>query len=125
MLEYVQEGDTIVVHSIDRLARSLADLPKLVEDLTNRGIHIRFQKEQLELTGENSPMQKLMLSMMGSFAEFERSMIKERGVYKGRTKIVDDAAIRSAVASGLSFRNAAKDLGVSLSTVQRAMKVTF
>jgi DNA invertase Pin-like site-specific DNA recombinase len=121
----VQEGDTIVVHSIDRLARSLADLPKLVEDLTNRGIHIRFQKEQLELTGENSPMQKLMLSMMGSFAEFERSMIKERGVYKGRTKIVDDAAIRSAVASGLSFRNAAKDLGVSLSTVQRAMKVTF
>ena len=138
MLEYVREGDIIVVHSIDRLARSLADLLKLVEDLTDRGVHVRFHKEQLEFTGENSPMQKLMLSMMGSFAEFERSMIKERqregiakakkkGVYKGRAKTVDDAAIRAAVAGdgetkGLSFRKAAESLGVSLSTVQRAMK---
>ena len=75
MLEYVREGDSIVVHSIDRLARSLADLLKLVEDLNKRGIHIRFNKEQLEFTGEDNPMQKLMLSMMGSFAEFERSAI--------------------------------------------------
>jgi len=66
MLEYVREGDTIVVHSIDRLARSLADLLKLVEDLNKRGIHIRFNKEQLEFTGEDNPMQKLMLSMMGT-----------------------------------------------------------
>ncbi|WP_085674943.1 MULTISPECIES: recombinase family protein [unclassified Pseudomonas] len=140
MLEYVREGDTIVVHSIDRLARSLADLLKLVEDLNKRGIHIRFNKEQLEFTGEDNPMQKLMLSMMGSFAEFERSMIRERqkegiakakekGVYKGRTKTVDDAAIRAAIAGdgitkGLSFRGAAEHLGVSLSTVQRAMKAS-
>lgn len=133
MLEYVREGDTIVVHSIDRLARSLADLLKLVEDLNKRGIHIRFNKEQLEFTGEDNPMQKLMLSMMGSFAEFERAMIKERqregiakakekGVYKGRTKTVDDDAIRAAIAEGQSFRKAAESLGVSLSTVQRAMK---
>ncbi|MCF4971838.1 MULTISPECIES: recombinase family protein [Pseudomonas] len=135
MLEYVREGDTIVVHSIDRLARSLADLLTLVEDLTNKGIHIRFHKEQLEFTGENSPIQKLMLSMMGSFAEFERCMIKERqregiakaksdGKYKGRIKSIDDAQIRGAVAGGLSFRKAAESLGVSLSTVQRAMKAT-
>ncbi|MDT4866063.1 Transposon gamma-delta resolvase [compost metagenome] len=138
MLEYVREGDTIHVHSIDRLARSLVDLLKLVEWLNTNGIHIRFHKEQLEFTGENSPMQKLMLSMMGSFAEFERSMIKERqregiekakakGVYKGRVKSVDDDAIRAVVAGdgetkGLSFRKAAESLGVSLSTVQRAMK---
>ncbi|MNU05506.1 hypothetical protein D3C72_2503360 [compost metagenome] len=74
-----------------------------------------------------------MLSMMGSFAEFERSMIRERqregiakakenGVYKGRTKTVDDDAIRTAIAGGLSFRKAAEQLGVSLSTVQRAMR---
>ncbi|MDH4872896.1 recombinase family protein [Pseudomonas sp. BN515] len=133
MLEYVREGDTIHVHSIDRLARSLADLLSLVESLNAKGIHIRFHKEQLEFTGENSPMQKLMLSMMGSFAEFERSMIRERqregiakakdaGVYKGRVKKVDDDAIRAAIAGGSSFRQAAKDLNVSLSTVQRAMK---
>ncbi|MCY1535872.1 DNA-invertase hin [compost metagenome] len=133
MLEYVREGDTIHVHSIDRLARSLADLLKLVEELNAKGIHIRFHKEQLEFTGENSPMQKLMLSMMGSFAEFERSMIRERqregiakakeaGVYKGRVKSVDDDAIRAAITGGLSFRKTAEQLGVSLSTVQRAMK---
>lgn len=133
MLEYVREGDTIHVHSIDRLARSLADLLKLVEELNARGVHVRFHKENLEFTGENSPMQKLMLSMMGSFAEFERSMIKERqregiakakenGVYKGRAKTVDDGAIRALVASGVSYRKAAEQLGVNLSTVQRAMK---
>lgn len=138
MLEYVREGDTIVVHSIDRLARSLADLLKLVEDLNKRGIHIRFNKEQLEFTGEDNPTQHLMLSMMGAVAQFERAMIRERqkegiakakqkGVYKGRTKTVDDDAIRAAIAGdgvtkGLSFRGAAEHLGVSLSTVQRAMK---
>jgi DNA invertase Pin-like site-specific DNA recombinase len=133
MLDYVREGDCIVVHSIDRLARSLADLLSLVESLTAKGIAIRFHKEQLHFTGEHSPMQKLMLSMMGSFAEFERSMIKERqaegiakakakGVYKGRVKTVDDDAIRTEIAGGLSFRKAAEKLGVSLSTVQRAMR---
>lgn len=133
MLKYVRKGDTIHVHSIDRLARSLADLLSLVEELNAKGIHIRFHKEQLEFTGENSPMQKLMLSMMGSFAEFERSMIRERqregiakakeaGVYKGRAKSVDDDAIRAAIAGGLSFRKAAEQFEVSLSTVQRAMK---
>lgn len=133
MLDYVREGDCIVVHSIDRLARSLADLLSLVESLTAKGVAIRFHKEQLHFTGEHSPMQKLMLSMMGSFAEFERSMIKERqaegiakakakGVYKGRVKTVDDDAIRAEIADGLSFRKAAEKLGVSLSTVQRAMR---
>ncbi|MDO7909187.1 recombinase family protein [Pseudomonas sp. 22-AL-CL-001] len=140
MLEYVREGDTIVVHSIDRLARSLVDLLKLVEDLTQQGVHVYFDKEKLEFTGEDSPSQKLMLQMMGAVAQFERAMIKERqregiakakekGVYKGRTKTVDDEAIRAAivgdgVTKGLSFRKAAESLGVSLSTVQRAMKAS-
>ncbi|MBB1519472.1 recombinase family protein [Aquipseudomonas guryensis] len=134
MLEYVREGDTINVHSIDRLARSLADLLSLVESLTSKGIAIHFHKEQLHFTGEHSAMQKLMLSMMGSFAEFERSMIKERqregiakakeaGVYKGRVKTVNDDQIRAFIAEGNSYRKAAESLSVSLSTVQRAMKV--
>lgn len=134
MLDYVREGDTIIIHSIDRLARSLADLLGLVKQLNSKGISIVFYKERLEFTGKNDdPMQKLMLSMMGSFAEFERSMIRERqregiakakeaGVYKGRKKTVDDAAIRAAIEGGLSYRKAAEQLGISLSTVQRAMK---
>lgn len=133
MLDYVREGDTIIVHSIDRLARSLADLLSLVESLTTKGVAVRFHKEQLHFTGEHSAMQKLMLSMMGSFAEFERSMIKERqaegiakakvkGVYKGRVKAIDDDVIRAEVSTGTSYRKAAEKLGVSLSTVQRAMK---
>lgn len=79
MLEYVREGDTIAVHSIDRLARPpLVDLPKLVEDLTKRGVNICFNREKLEFIGEDNPTQHLKLSMMGAVAQFERAMIQER-----------------------------------------------
>ncbi|EPW8658176.1 recombinase family protein [Pseudomonas aeruginosa] len=134
MLEYVREGDVIHVHSIDRLARSLVDLLALVQSLTAKGVHVRFNKENLLFTGESNPTQSLMLSIMGSVAEFERAMIRERqregiakakekGVYKGRSKTIDDEAIRSHVAAGNSYRDTAKALGVGVSTVQRAMKV--
>lgn len=134
MLEYVREGDCIHVHSIDRLARSLADLLTLVQELNAKGVHVQFHKESLLFTGDDNPTQDLMLSMMGAVAQFERSMIlerqregiakaKEAGVYRGRKKTVDDAEIRAAVAGGLSFRKAAEQLNVSLSTVQRAMKL--
>lgn len=135
MLRFVRKGDTVHVHSIDRLARSLSDLLGLVEDFTAKGVAVQFHKENLTFTGADDKYQNLMLQMMGAVAEFERSMIKERqregiakakiaGVYKGRTKSVDDAQIRAAVGSGLSFRKTAESLGVSLSTVQRAMKTT-
>lgn len=135
MLRFVRKGDCVHVHSIDRLARSLADLLALVKELTGRGVEVRFHKEQLHFSGEASPMQELMLSLLGSVAQFERSMIRERqaegiakaksaGVYKGRKKTVDDEAIRKAVQSGMSFRATAQELGVGLSTVQRAMKKT-
>lgn len=134
MLEFVREGDTLHCHSIDRLARSLEDLLRLVKELNARKITVHFHKEQLLFTGEANPMQELMLSLLGSVAQFERSMIKERqregiakakeaGVYKGRVKTVDDEAIREAMrADGASFRKVAQALNVSLSTVQRAMK---
>lgn len=133
MLGYVREGDVIHVHSIDRLARSLVDLLALVQDLTAKGVHIRFHKENLLFTGEANPTQELMLSIMGSVAQFERAMIRERqregiakakekGVYRGRSKTIDDAAIRAHVEAGNSYRDTAKALGVGVSTVQRAMK---
>lgn len=133
MLDYVREGDVVHVHSIDRLARSLVDLLALVQNLTAKEVHIQFHKENLLFTGETNPTQELMLSIMGSVAQFERAMIRERqregiakakdkGVYKGRTKTIDDAAIRAKVTAGNSYRETAKILDVSLSTVQRAMK---
>ncbi len=78
MLDFVREGDTVVVHSMDRLARNLDDLRQLVQKLTKRGIRIEFIKESLSFTGEDSPMANLMLSVMGAFAEFERALIHER-----------------------------------------------
>lgn len=133
MLDSVREGDTVHVHSIDRLARSLSDLLNLVQSLNEKGVSIRFHKEGLLFTGADDKYQNLMLQMMGAVAEFERSMIRERqregikkakdaGVYKGGVKTTNADAIRTHVANGSSYRDTAKALGVSLSTVQRAMK---
>lgn len=78
MLEYVRDGDTIVCHSIDRFARDLQDLMELVKELTARGVGVRFMNENLTFTGNENPMQTMILQVMGSFAQFERSMIRER-----------------------------------------------
>ncbi|MFJ4051557.1 recombinase family protein [Pseudomonas hunanensis] len=132
-MDFCREGDTLHVHSIDRLARSMADLISIVQKLNTKGVAVRFHKENMTFTGDDNPMQTLMFNMLGAFAQFEREVIKERqregiakakakGVYKGRPKQVDDSAIRSLLASGVSFRKAAEQLNVSLSTVQRASK---
>jgi DNA invertase Pin-like site-specific DNA recombinase len=97
LLRFARDGDTVVVHSMDRLARNLDDLRALVQRLTRKGVRVEFFKEHLLFTGEDSPMANLMLSVMGAFAEFERSLIRERqregialakqrGAYKGRKK---------------------------------------
>jgi DNA invertase Pin-like site-specific DNA recombinase len=114
LLGFVREGDTLVVHSMDRLARNLDDLRRLVQQLTGRGVRIEFVKEHLTFTGEDSPMANLMLSVMGAFAEFERALIRERqregialakqrGAYRGRKKSLSPekaAALRKRVAAG-------------------------
>jgi DNA invertase Pin-like site-specific DNA recombinase len=71
LLSFVREGDTVVVHSMDRLARNLDDLRRLVQSLTARGVRIEFVKENMTFIGEDSPLANLMLSVMGAFAEFE------------------------------------------------------
>ena len=78
LLDWIRKGDTVHVHSIDRLARNLKDLQALVETITGKGALLIFHKENLTFTGAESPLQNLMLQMMGAFAEFERSLIKER-----------------------------------------------
>lgn len=78
LIAFVREGDTVFVHSMDRLAHNLDDLRHLVWVLTGKGVRVEFVKESLTFTGEDSPMATLLLSVMGAFAEFERSLILER-----------------------------------------------
>ena len=80
LLTFVRNGDTVVVHSMDRLARNLDDLRHIVQVLTKRGVRIEFAKECLTFTGEDSPMANLMLSVMGAFADDA-----ERGIMQSRT----------------------------------------
>lgn len=131
MLEYVRQGDCIHIHDISRLARNLSDLLSLVTGLTDKGVSIKFHKENLHFTGEANPMQDLMLSMLGAVYEFERSMALERqregialakaqGRYKGSRKRVNDVAIVEELSRGTSIRATAKLFNIAPSTVQRA-----
>ena len=78
MLDYVRDGDVVKVHSLDRLARNLDDLRKIVKTIITKKARIEFLKENLSFSGDDSPMSNLLLSVMGAFAEFERSLIRER-----------------------------------------------
>jgi len=136
LMQYVREGDTVVVHSMDRLARNLDDLRKIVQELTGRGIRIQFIKENLIFTGEDSPMANLMLSVMGAFAEFERALIrerqregialaKERSAYRGRKRSLSDrdiAEVRRRVAAGEKKAQVARDYGISRETLYQYLK---
>ena len=130
LMEYVREGDTVVVHDISRMARNLEDLLSLVKMFNAKGVAVLFDKEKLSFTGEDSPMQQLMLSMLGAVYQFERSMILERqregiqqakaaGKYKGGKPRVNTEEIKAALESGMSIRKVAESLNVGISTVQR------
>lgn len=131
-LSYVREGDTLIVHSMDRLARSLVDLRTTVDQLTARGVAVQFVKEHLTFTRDTAdPCSVLMLSVMGAVAEFERSLILERqregiaiakakGVYKGRKPALNEtqaAEVARRLAGGESATVLAREFGVSRATV--------
>lgn len=137
-LKHLRKGDTLVVYSMDRLARNLDDLRKIVKELTGRGVAVQFIKESLTFTGEDSPMSNLLLSVMGAFAEFERSLIRERikegiavakqnGVYKGRKPSLDAAKVSELLdrdaANGHKKRTAlAKEFGISRETLYQYLR---
>ena len=88
-LGYVRQGDTLHIHSMDRLARNLSDLQAIVDDLTGKGVAVKFHKEGLTFSTESNAMNTLMLQMMGAFAQFERALIHERqaeGITKAKAK---------------------------------------
>ena len=136
LLSFVREGDTVVVHSMDRLARNLDNLRRLVQKLTQRGVRIEFVKENLTFTGEDSPMANLMLSVMGAFAEFERALIRERqregialakqrGAYRGRKKSLSPdqvAKLRQRVAAGEQKAKLAREFGISRETLYQYLR---
>ena len=139
----LHEGDTIHVHSIDRMARNLQDLEKLVDTINGKGVTLKFHKEQLTFSPtENTAMNRLLLQVMGAFAQFERSLIKERqreGIierqakdkslppsdraYRGKQPKYEYKRIKSALDKHDGNKSAAaKELGVSYRTVLRAVK---
>lgn len=137
MMEYIREGDTIVVCSMDRLARNLTDLLNTTKELQAKGVSIRFIKESilLDASGNDVAMTKLLMSMLGAVAEFERSMIRERqregielakkrGVYKGR-KPTDVAIIEKAreqINLGIPLAKVAREKGIARSTLYRRLQ---
>jgi DNA invertase Pin-like site-specific DNA recombinase len=136
LLAFVREGDTVVVHSMDRLARNLDDLRRIVQGLTQRGVRMEFVKEGLAFTGDDSPMANLMLSVMGAFAEFERALIRERqregivlakqrGAYRGRKKSLNSeqiAKLKQRVAAGDQKTLVARDFGISRETLYQYLR---
>ncbi len=127
-LAFIREGDTLVCHSMDRLARNLDDLRRIVLQLTTRGVSVEFVKEHLTFTGADSPMANLLLSVMGAFAQFERELIKERqregiaiakakgNVYRGRVpSLTTEKAVllRGRVAAGEPKARLAREFGIS------------
>lgn len=130
-LEYVREGDTFVVTRIDRLARSVTDLHRIIGDLASKGVGFRaLQQGEFDTTTVHG---KLFLTILGGFAEFEAGIRRERqqegiekakveGRYKGRPVTVDKAAIRRLHTEGMKPMHIAQRLGIARSTVYEALK---
>ena len=136
-MAYVRDGDELVVSSIDRLARSLTDLRGIVDELTDKGVTVTFLHENLAFAKDTSdPRADLMLGILGSFAEFERAIIRERqaegialakkaGKYKGRKPALNPgqvAEIKRRTLAGEAKAALAREFGVTRPTVYRALK---
>ena len=132
LLACIAAGDTVYVHSMDRLARNLSDLQSLVETINGKGATIAFVKEGLtfESDKEKQPLATLLLQLLGAVAQFERSLIlerqregiakaKKRGVYKGRKPIDTTVLAKAAkaVSKEMSVTRAAKAYGVGKTTL--------
>ena len=129
-LEWLREGDTLVVTRLDRLARSGKDLHDIIDNLSRK--KVSFQCLQQGAVDTTSSMGKLVLGILGAVAEFETDIRKERqregiekakaaGVYKGRQPNVDVDAVRSLRDQGLGGTHIAKQLGIGRASVYRAL----
>jgi len=135
-MNHLRAGDALHVHSIDRLARDLKDLQTIVEDLTGKGVTVKFHKENLTFSADKgNPMQTLMLQMLGAFAEFERTLINERqregiaaakanGVKLGAPQKLTEAQIadlKARAAGNEDKSRLAKEFGISRPTLYKLL----
>ena len=132
-MRYVRAGDQLVFTSMDQCARSLIDLHSIVEELVQRGVSVKFIKEGQTYSKDSKPVAKLMLGLLGAVAEFERSIIrerqaegiaraKERGVYKGRAKVLNEdqvAQARQWVELGVPKAEITRRLGIGRTSLYK------
>jgi len=136
MMDYVREGDQINVHELSRLARNTRDLLDIVSGLNNRGVSVRFVKENLNFTGDTDPFQSLMLTMLGAISTFERDLLlerqregiaiaKQKGKYQGRTSSFSEetiAEIRVRFAEVKNKAELAREFGISRSYLYKLVR---
>jgi DNA invertase Pin-like site-specific DNA recombinase len=140
-MEFVRNGDTLVVTKIDRLARSIMDLNKIVQELAQKGVKVKFIKEAMEfgVSSDQNSLQQLLFNILGSFAQFERDLIVERttegrerakkqGKHMGRPG-QDEKTLKRAVklykerkSNGMSVNDIVKATGIPRSTLYAKIK---
>ena len=137
-LNHVRVGDTLIVHSMDRLARNVEDMLRLVREMNDRRVSVEFIKENMSFTaGSENPRSTLMFTMLSAFAQFERSLIKERQregialakakgtVYKGRKPALNAeriAQLREQAAAGANKTKLAKEFRISRETLYQYIR---
>ena len=130
LLEFMRDGDELVITRIDRLARSIRDLQNIVYDLDKKGVTLSATEQPIDT---KTSVGKCFLDMLGVFAEFETNLRKERqmegiakakdkGVYKGRKPSVDADAVKELHSQGMGASKIAKELGIGRASVYRALQ---
>jgi DNA invertase Pin-like site-specific DNA recombinase len=136
-LRHARLGDTFLVHSMDRLARNVEDMLRLVRELNNNGVTVHFMKENMIFSADKEdPRSMLMFTMLSAFGQFERALIRERqregiaiakakGVYKGRKKALTAQQVgdlRKRLGEGALKSELAKEFKISRETVYQYLK---
>lgn len=134
-LKYVRNTDTLIVTKLDRLARSTQHLLKIIDELEQKGVALRILDFGGSVVDTKSPSGKLMLTMFGAMAEYERSLMLERqregiakakaeGKYKGRAPVPEQTVVKviDLKKAGVKPPEIAKQLSLGRSTVYRLVK---
>jgi DNA invertase Pin-like site-specific DNA recombinase len=130
MLQFVRDGDTIVVSRLDRFARSLTDLFQLLDELSRKGVAFQCIHQSIDTSSSTG---KLTLAILGAVAEFENDIRKERqragiarakanGVYKGRRANIDVGRVKELTAQGMTASAIAQELGCHRQSVYRLVQ---
>jgi len=136
-MAYLREGDALLVHSMDRLARNVEDMLRIVRELNHKGVSVQFMKENMVFASHSEdPRSMLMMTMLAAFAQFERSLIRERqregiaiaktkGKYKGRKPALNTEQItqmRERIATGVAKAKVAREFKISRETLYQYIR---